>query len=64
MRDDGGMPNYQAPPTEEEIRTLAQQIWRSRQLNGVQGDAESDWFAAERQLSEDAVLPIGQSASA
>ena len=36
--------------SEEKIRILAYDLYEQRRADGLDGDAESDWMEAERQL--------------
>lgn len=38
------------PLSDDEIRLVAQEIYKSRTENGIHGDALSDWIQAEKQL--------------
>jgi hypothetical protein len=40
-------------PSEDDIRVLAYRLYERRSAEGVEGDAESDWVEAERQLREE-----------
>lgn len=37
-------------PTQEQIRSRAHELYRARCDNGVGGDEQTDWIAAEREL--------------
>lgn len=41
-------------PSEEQIRILAYGFYERRRVNGLDGDATSDWVQAEQQLRAEA----------
>lgn len=43
-------------PTDDEIRSKAYEIFRAR--DGVPGDADSDWYEAERLLRSQRAMPV------
>ncbi len=47
-----------APPTDEQIRLRAYFIAEQRAQRAIQGDHNSDWLEAKRQLFEEAGLPL------
>jgi len=43
-------PVTRSGPSEDEVRILAYHLYERRQVDGVTGDAASDWSEAERLL--------------
>lgn len=44
-------PERPIKPREDQIRIHAYDLFKRRQVDGINGDAASDWFEAERELA-------------